>query len=396
MSTLKNQTSFSDTPDVQTETSVYPNANSRSNLPNKGTVLPDFKESGEQLSCQIITIADLNSESLNQQAAIMEYILADNPIPIRTNKVENFNLTAAAHTLSAYVEDRISSSKAIFVITIDPHVGQNDENDSNVGSKRVMIQYPSGLILVGPARWYMRVPEFHGHGKLAEAKVYEISLEKLIGLRLTEKRGGDVFDGASKFAPAGAGIARGYGFEQLGNPIDTEKIEEEIEKSPLRLGVITESCEFGNLRVELDEEQFQIGCCIAVRDARGTLLCVAKRTSAFSEEKGTIVAVNGSKAMITDHAKRALYLASVQGNLAQVIHGKRGFPIQVGEHLSITNATPQEIIEWQRYVTFQKVNELVCELVHQKLQRLRDTIVTNSLVASMLEYVYNNLQNSAE
>lgn len=269
------------------------------------------------------------------------------------NGVRPYNLISAAHTLAALLSDKKNfPAGSIFVIVVDPHVGQNGHDGQNVADKRAIIEYEDGTVLVGPARSYMRTGEFHGRGKIARA--VEIDKDRLVALGLTENKGNDVFDGLRRFGPAAAAALHSVPLEELGSPIDVEKIP--VLEIPD--GTISDiEPNYQNIRVETAYDRFPIGSDLAVRDAEGNLLCIAKRRQAFEGEKGDIVAVNGSKFLVTDDGKgkKGLYLGAVQGQLAGLLSEKFGKQVEVGDRLVVDIATQEEI---DRYSAEKKLIEL--------------------------------------
>lgn len=277
------------------------------------------------------------------------------------NSVRPYNLVSAAHTLAALLSDKKNfPAGSIFVIVVDPHVGQNGHDGQNVADKRALIEYEDGTVLVGPARSYMRTGEFHDRGKIVRA--VEIDKDRLVSLGLTENKGNDVFDGLRRFGPAAAAALHSVPLEELGAPIDIEKIPQ----LDIPEGTISDiEPNYQNIRVETAYDRFQIGADLAVKDADGNLLCIAKRRQAFEGEKGDIVAVNGSKFLITDggDGKKGLYLGAVQGQLAGVLSKKYGRSVEVGDRLVVDIATEEEIAQYEGEKKVIELKEAAKDLV---------------------------------
>jgi len=277
------------------------------------------------------------------------------------NSVRPYNLISAAHTLAALLSDKKNfPAGSVFVIVVDPHVGQNGHDGQNVADKRAIVEYEDGTVLVGPARSYMRTGEFHGRGKIARA--VEIDKDRLVALGLTEDKGNDVFDGLRRFGPAAAAALHSVPLEELGAPIDVEKISQ-LEISEGTISDIEPN--YQNIRVETAFDRFSIGTDLAVKDADGKLLCIAKRRQAFEGEKGDIVAVNGSKFLITDkgEGKKGLYLGAVQGQLAGLLSEKYGRGVEVGDRLVVDIATDGEIAEYEAGKRLIELREAAKDLV---------------------------------
>lgn len=173
----------------------------------------------------VVVVSDLDDLASGQVAASIreQGPRGSNFQVAEFNGVRPYNLVSAAHTLAALLSDRKNfPAGSVFVIVVDPHVGQNGHDGQNVADKRAIIEYEDGTVLVGPARSYMRTGEFHGRGKIARA--VEIDKDRLVALGLTENKGNDVFDGLRRFGPAAAAALHSVPFEELGQPIDVEKI----------------------------------------------------------------------------------------------------------------------------------------------------------------------------
>lgn len=291
----------------------------------------------------VVCMSDLNDQAAKTQAL---HIVSNapqepgkRPHVEAVNCVPPFSTLGAAHDLADCMENvGTFPAGSIFVVTVDPHVGKNGGGKTNILNPRVACEYDDGTILIGPGRDYMRVGEFHGRGKLK--KVIELDREKLIKLGLTSRSHGDVFDGLSQFAPAAAAVLHGVPVEHLGRPLTPEAIPE----LHIQRGTITMIEDgYGNIRLEVDENEFRHGDKIAVRDAAGKILTIASRTDAFHGKEGDVVIPNGSKKMITDGSKNAVYLCAVRENIAETLAQKLGRPLVIGEQLDLDVATPEEI-----------------------------------------------------
>lgn len=311
----------------------------------------------------VVVVSDLDDLASGQVAAsIREQGPREGNFQVAEfNGVRPYNLVSAAHTLAALLSDKKNfPAGSVFVIVVDPHVGQNGHDGQNVADKRAVIEYEDGTVLVGPARSYMRTGEFHDRGKIARA--VEIDKDRLVALGLTENKGNDVFDGLRRFGPAAAAALHSVPLEELGAPIDIEKIPQlEIAE-----GTISDiEPNYQNIRVETAYDRFAIGSDLAVKDSEGRLLCIAKRRQAFEGEKGDIVAVNGSKFLITDggDGKKGLYLGAVQGQLAGVLSEKYGRSVEVGDRLVVDVATEEEIAQYEGEKKVIELKEAAKDLV---------------------------------
>ncbi|MBD3328009.1 hypothetical protein GF340_01765 [Candidatus Peregrinibacteria bacterium] len=273
------------------------------------------------------------------------------------NSVKPYNEISAAHHLAACLGDHVNfPAGSVFVITVDPHVGQNDEKGQNVADKRCYVQYSDGTVIIGPARSYVRVGEFHNRGHIEHA--VEIDIEKLKELGFVENEKADVFDGLRRFAPAASAIinAKTYNpfitIKSFGDEFDPN----EIPALKIPEGTITDiEPNYQNIRLELDQELFSQGSRLAISDKNDKLLAIAKKTDAFTGEKGAIVAANGSKKLICNGAKKTLYLAAVQGHLGEILSKRAGRSIEVGEKLKVKPATNEEIVEYEILLELEKI-----------------------------------------
>lgn len=309
----------------------------------------------------VVAISDLDdSAAQEQEVGVLSRGPRDKAVLFsRSNVVLPYNEVSAAHALAVRLsDDLIYPPGTIFVITVDPHVGKNADDGNNVADKRVVVRYEDGTFLVGPARSYLRVGEFQGRGRIVEA--VEIDRDKLVGLGLTATNGHDVFDGLRRFAPAAAALLHDVDLAHIGTHFDAS----EIPALEIPEGTVTDiEPNYENIRVEVPVDKFSYGEQIAIRDKGGRLLCVARRTQAFDGNKGEIVAANGSKKCIA-HPGKALYLAAVQGHLQSDLSELSDFELNVGDCLSLSLATEEDIRLWTARRTLHNLGGQVCDLAH--------------------------------
>lgn len=330
-------------------------------------------------SPMVICLSDLNDQAAKTQAA---HIAAHAPHDPQKrphieamNCVPAFSTIGAAHDLAdCFANDQISPAEAttrkgkVIVITVDPHVGKNAGGKHNLENPRVICKFDDGTVLIGPGRDYMRVGEFHGR-KLE--RVVQIDREKLIKFGFTQRSEGDVFDGLSQFAPAAAAVLHDTPLELLGDELPLSAIPE----LKIKAGTVTMIEDgYGNLRLESDANAFQQGQKIAVCDKDGRVLCIATRTEAFNGQKGDIVIPNGSKTMITDGKKKAVYLCAVEDNLAEILAKKLGRKFEIGEELELRSATQQEIVAFDASEKVREIYGNVARQASQVLQAVPDQI----------------------
>jgi S-adenosylmethionine hydrolase len=314
------------------------------------------------------------------------------------NGVRPYNLISAAHTLAALLSDKKNfPAGSVFVIVVDPHVGQNGDDGQNVADKRAIVEYEDGTILVGPTRSYMRVGEHQGRGKIARA--VEIDKDNLVKLGLTENKGNDVFDGLRRFGPAAAAALHSIPLEELGPPIDVEQIPAlEIPE-----GTISDiEPNYENIRIETAFDRFPIGANLSVKDTHGKLLCIAKRRQAFEGEKGDIVAVNGSKFLIKDdgEGKKGLYLGAVEGQLASVLSEKYGKNVEVGDTLIVDVATEEEIAQYEggkRLIELKEAAKDVVGAIGSKIEaQVSSLLCEQKGIGDVVSGVSNSLRKVAQ
>ncbi len=323
-----------------------------------------FDTESQKNTVSIIYVSDLDDNAAKQQElAIKTHIQPEEGKLVHhsnLNYVPPFNTVAAAQVINAFVSEGESFlGNKIFVITVDPHVNQNGEDGAtNITDKRVALRYrdsESGktVDLIGPARDYMSVP---GHQGLVLEEVVELDREKLRRLDFTAKARNDVFDGLTVFGPAAAALTNGLALDQIGTPLPKENLPPLI----IEPGTITEiEPEYQNIRLHVPISKFQSGDRIAIKTSEGRLLAIATRTEAFDREKGEIVAANGSKTLITDRNQVGLYLAQVQGHLAQFIKKNRNLELQPGDTLSVELANEADEQEWLIKESWRKAREHV-------------------------------------
>lgn len=314
------------------------------------------------------------------------------------NGVRPYNLVSAAHTLAALLSDKKNfPAGSVFVIVVDPHVGQNGDDGQNVADKRAIVEYEDGTLLVGPARSYMRVGEHQGRGKIARA--VEIDKDVLVKLGLTENKGNDVFDGLRRFGPAAAATLHSVPLEELGPQIDVEQIPAlEIPE-----GTISDiESNYQNIRIETAFDRFPLGADLSVKDTNGKLLCIAKRRQAFEGEKGDIVAVNGSKFLIQDdgEGKKGLYLGAVQGQLASVLSEKFGQNVDVGDRLIVDFATDDEIAQYEgdkRLIELKEAAKDVVGAIGSKIEAQVSSLLREQRgISDVVSGVSNRLRKVAQ
>lgn len=301
--------------------------------PPQARSLPHTSER-HRLPPKVILISDLDSLACEQQR------LSIQAPETATLHVSPYSFAGAAHAISAVLAETNISAGSILVVTVDPHVGQNDHKGRNQKSKRIIAIYQDGTTYIGPANSYARAGEPH-RGPIQH--VTEIDREKLLALNLTSRHGDDVFDGLSVFGPAARGLLSGKKPHELGTSVDPDIIPPLV----INEGTITDIEDpYGNIRLEVNGDEFEEGSFIAIKDEKGKLLVLAKRIKAFNGNLGDIVAVNGSKTLIMDPSKKSLYLAVIQGNLAKLIEEKFEKRLLIGDRLLAEAATDDDIRLW--------------------------------------------------
>lgn len=281
-----------------------------------------------------------------------------------TLHVPPYSFIGAAHAISAVLAEPDIPAGSILVVTVDPHVGQNNDEGRNINSKRIIAIYHDGTIFIGPANAYARAGETH-RGPIQH--VFEIDRQKLLSLRLTTHNNPDVFDGLSVFGPAARGLLQGKKPQDLGKEIS----ENVIPKLEIKEGTITDIEDpYGNLRLEVDGDEFEKGNFIAMKDEEGKVLFLARKEQSFNGNTGDIVAVNGSKTLITDRSKKALYVVAIQGNLAKLIEEKTGRKLLIGDRLLAEAATDNDIRLWNAQERVRNVSAHVRDLARQFRERI--------------------------
>jgi len=311
----------------------------------------------------VVAISDLDDNAAEEQeVSVLSQALGPRPVFSRANVVKPYSTVSAAHALAARLsKPKLCPPGSIFIVTVDPHVGKNASDGKNIADRRALVKYDDDTVIIGPNRPYLRTGEFHGRGNIVEA--YEVDKQKLIDLGFTVDGEDDVFDGLSRFGPAAAAVCSDIPLQYLGDQFPVEEIPE----LSIPKGAITDIEEpYGNIRAEVPCEEFPLGSNVTVRNGNGELLCVAKRSTAFTGEKGTILATDGSKACIQGSG-RALYLVAVQDSLVERLDGK----LEVGDVLDFSPSQASDIIEWTGRQALSGLKDGVSEILEKNRRRLK-------------------------